>query len=251
MDLSNNLQNAFDFAKKMSTDAGKWIILIILSVIPVVNFITIGYASRVIKETPSSKTPPKLEGYVDLWVRGLKVLAVAIIYMIIPMIIFGLGAGAFFGALMGAGVFGTVPGSVGFSSWPLAGLAGIAFMIGIIATFLIVIIAIMGIAHMIKKDQFGKAFAFKEITNIIGRIGWGNYILWLIVIFVINLIYGAIGRIPWIGWIITLVLIPPYAVFISRSIGITYGAQKQPSRRAPKRKAGKTSTRKRSTSRKR
>ena len=251
MDLGKNLQNAFDFAKEMTVDAGRWIILIILSVIPIVNLITLGYASKVIKESPNPRTPPKLEKYVELWIQGLKVIVALIIYMIIPLIIFGLGAGAFFGALMGAGIFGTVSGGAGWLSWPLAGLAGLAFIIGVIVTFLITIFAVMGITHMIKKDQFGKAFAFKEIIGIIGKIGWGDYILWLIVIFVINLIYGAIGGIPWMGWIITTVLIPPYAVFISRSIGITYGAQKQPSRRAPKRKAGKTSTRKRSTSKKR
>ncbi len=258
MDLGKNLQNAFDFAKKMTEDAGKWIILIILSVIPIVNLVTIGYASKVIKESPASRSPPKLEKYMELWVQGLKVIVALIIYMIIPLILFGLGAGAFIGALIGAGLFktfpgsfGTLPGSVGLAFWSLAGVAGIVFIVGIIATFLITIFAVMGITHMIKKDQFGKAFAFKEISAIIGKIGWGNYILWLIVIFVINLIYGAIGRIPGVGWIITLVLIPPYVVFMSRSIGMAYGEQKRPSRRAPKRKAGKASPRKSRTSRKR
>jgi len=259
LDLGKNFQNAFDFAKRMTEDAGKWIILIILSVIPIINFVTIGYASKVIKESPASRRPPKLEKYVELWVQGLKVIVALIIYMIIPLIIFGLGAAAFLGALMGAGLFGMGSGKSAWAAWPMAGLAGVAIIIGVIVTFLIAIVAVMGIAHMIKKNQFGKAFAFKEITNIIGRIGWGNYILWLIVLFVINLIYGAIGRIPWIGWIITLVLIPPYVVFISRSIGITYSEQKRPSRRAPKRpakkapkrKASKTSPRKRRTSRKR
>jgi hypothetical protein len=88
--------------------------------------------------------------------------------------------------------------------------------------FLIAIIATMGIVHMIKNDQFGKAFAFKEITETIGRVGWGKYILWLIIIFVIGAIFGAIGNIPWIGWLISLILTPPYVVFISRSAGLIY-----------------------------
>ncbi len=242
MDLGNNLQNAFDFAKKMTEDAGRWIILIILSVIPIVNFITIGYASKVIKETPGSKKPPKLERYVELWVQGLKILVALIIYMIIPIIIFGLGAAALWKAIIG-GIFGMGPQRAGWAVWPMVGLAGLAFIVGIIVTFLIAIIAVMGITHMIKNDRFGKAFALKEITEIIGRIGWGDYILWLIVIFIMNLIYGAIGRIPLIGWLITLILIPPYVVFISRSVGLTYSEQKRPARprvaRPRKRKTSK------------
>jgi hypothetical protein len=59
LDLGKNLEDAFDFTKKMSEDAGRWIILIILSIIPIVNFITVGYAAKVIKDTPNSSTPPR------------------------------------------------------------------------------------------------------------------------------------------------------------------------------------------------
>jgi len=66
LDLGENLQGAFDHAKKMTADVGRWIILIVLGIIPIVNFIVLGYTSRVVKETPSSDTPPKLEGYMNL-----------------------------------------------------------------------------------------------------------------------------------------------------------------------------------------
>lgn len=226
MDLGKNIQSAFDFAKKMTEDVGRWIVLLIISIIPIVNLITIGYAARVVKGTPSSKSPPKLEGYGDLWISGLKVLIAEIIYMIIPAIILMLGAAAFWGSLMAGGPGGFGPGEHGWAMLPMAGLAGIMTIIGIIVAFLIAIIAFMGIAHMIKTDKFGKAFAFGEIFDIIKKIGWGDYIIWLIVIFIIFIIYGAIGNIPVIGWLIAAVLAPAFVVFIARSIGITYNAGK-------------------------
>lgn len=221
MDLGKNLQSAFDYAKKMTEDAGRWIILIILSIIPIINFITIGYAARVIKETPNSESPPKLEQYVDLWVKGLTVIIALLIYMIVPLIIFGFAVASFVLAFVGGTGF---PKGVPSSIWtlPMVGVGGILIIIGIIVTFLFAILAVMGILHMIKKDEFGKAFAFSEIIEKIKKIGWGNYLLWLVIIFVINIVFGAIGNIPWIGWLITLILSPPFVVFLSRSAGLLY-----------------------------
>lgn len=226
MDLGKNLEDAFDFTKKMSEDAGRWIILIILSIIPIVNFITVGYAAKVIKDTPNSNTPPKIELYADLWIQGLKVIVAAFIYLIIPLIIIGVGAATFIRSMMSAGMFGMGVGRGGLAMLPLAGLGGMLFIVGFIVMFFIDIIAVIGLAHMIKTDKFGKAFAFKEIINIIGKIGWGSYILWLIIIYFICIIYAAIGNIPLIGWLITLVLIPPFIVFLSRSLGLTYSNHK-------------------------
>ncbi len=219
MDLGNNLQNAFDYAKKMSEDAGRWIILIILTLIPIINFISIGYAARIVKETPSSNSPPKLEKYVDLWVKGLTVVIAVVIYMIIPLIIFGLGIASFVIPIIGGA---GMPHMMSGPMWIMAGVGGIFIIIGIIVTFFIAIIATMGILHMVNSDKFGKAFAFSEIIGNIKKIGWGNYILWLIVIFIINIVFGAIGNIPWIGWIIALILSPPFIVFIARSAGQLY-----------------------------
>ena len=50
MDLSDNLTNSFAFAKKLFSDFGRLVILIVLDLIPIVNLIVTGYASRVLKE---------------------------------------------------------------------------------------------------------------------------------------------------------------------------------------------------------
>ncbi|MEM2902822.1 MAG: hypothetical protein QXO32_08885, partial [Candidatus Bathyarchaeia archaeon] len=63
MDLERNLSSSFEYAKKMVKDAGRWILLIVLGVIPIVNLVVMGYWARVVKETPASDEPPRLQGY--------------------------------------------------------------------------------------------------------------------------------------------------------------------------------------------
>ena len=227
MELGENLQNAWNYAKQMTTDIGRWVILLIIGLIPIVNFIIIGYMARIVKETPSSDTPLRLEGYLDLWIQGLKIVVVLLIYMIIPLILFGIGFATMVASFVGMGGMsswtgGLMPGSVAWAIWPLVGVGGIVVVVGISIAFLIAIIAIIGIVHMIKNNQLGKAFAFGEITNVIGKIGWGKYLLWLIIILIINFVFGAIGNIPWIGWLITLIFTPPFMVFVARSAGLIY-----------------------------
>jgi hypothetical protein len=216
MDLGENLGNSLEYAKKMAKDLGRWVLLIVLGVIPVVNWIVMGYWAKAVRETPASDEPPRLEGYGSMWTQGLKIIVAGIIYMIIPM------------ALMVIGVATAIPGVMrrpmaGLTTFPfLSGLALVMFAAAIVASFLIAIIAVVGIVHMVKQDRFTKAFAVNEILGIIGRIGWGSYLLWLIVLFVISMIYSLIGGIPYVGWLITLVSMPLFLTFTARSAALTY-----------------------------
>ena len=76
---------------------------------------------------------------------------------------------------------------------------------------------------MIKTGKFGKAFAFGEILGIIGKIGWGKYLAWLVLIVVIAVIVGAIaGAVPFVGWVIAAIIGPALMVFYFRSLGLLY-----------------------------
>ncbi len=84
------------------------------------------------------------------------------------------------------------------------------------------IVAAIGIVHMIVNENFTKAFALGEIMEIISRIGWSKYILWLLVIFAISLFLSAIQSIPYVGWLIAGILSPFYTVFIARASYLIY-----------------------------
>jgi O-antigen ligase len=91
-----------------------------------------------------------------------------------------------------------------------------------IITFLISIVALMGLIHMFKTGSFGKAFAIGQILNIIGKIGWLRYLAWLVVSFVLAMVIIAFTYIPFLGWIIVAFLEVLLVIFLARSIGIMY-----------------------------
>jgi hypothetical protein len=220
MSLSDDLTEASQYTGGIFKRLGDLLILFIISIIPIVDFIALGYYARILRDNPSSKTPPKLEGYMDMFIEGLKIIVVAIIWAIIIGIIAVLVAIPFI-ALAALGGLLTDPLSIMTSAWILV-LAPFLVIFGIIA-FLLGIIAFMGIVHMVKNNSFGKAFAFREIFNMIDKIGWLRYLAFFVVLFlagaVVSAISGAAGP---VGWVISAFLSVLVGVFFSRTIGLLY-----------------------------
>jgi len=213
MNLSENLSNSFNYAKKLSSDGGRLVTLIVLNVIPFVNWIVVGYSAHVLRAAPASEAPPKLEKYGDLFADGAKVTVASLLYMILPLALLIIG-----GVSVGAGILGSE--SVSLVS---AGLGVVLLLVGLCLAFVFLIFLGVGIAHMVKTGKFGKAFAFGEILSIIGRIGWGKYIGWAIVTAIIAFVVGALANsIPYVGWLISAVIAPFLSVFIFRSLGDLY-----------------------------
>jgi len=172
LDIQENITDAIEYTKGLFTDLARLVILIVLDIIPIVNFIVIGYFARCVKESPASRKPPKIADYGDLWVQGAKIFLVSLVYMIIPAILF-------IPVILMTFAWGLFWGFLAFN-WPL--IVALA-VVGLIISFLSTLILAMAIVNMIKKDDLGKAFALSEILDVIKRVGWGNYILWAIVIF--------------------------------------------------------------------
>jgi len=211
LNLTENLNNSLEFTKKLFSDFGRLIILIIIDLIPLANWIVVGYAARVLRESPGSDSPPKLEKYGELFVDGAKIFFASLVYMIIPLILIAAG-------------FGGVIASTDMTRGALlmGGVGLVLTLIGIILVFVSLILLAAGIARMIKTGKFSKAFAFSEILGVIRKIGWGKYIVWIILVWIIHMILGAAFALPIIGWLITVVLGPGISIFFARSLGILY-----------------------------
>ena len=174
-----------------------WIMKIIiggvLSIIPIVNFIASGFQLKVMKNA-INKTPgmPEWKGFTDFFVKGLIIFVIALIYMIVPLIIFGAIAG-----------FSTLSYAMGDLTNPYAIVMTIlpALFIGGILLLIIGFILPMAIAMYAKSDNFSDAFKFSEILNRIKSI-FGEYLVSYIVIVIFGIILGLIMLIPIIGWII-------------------------------------------------
>lgn len=215
MKLKENLRDSYEYAVKLFKNVGRLVALIILGIIPIVNFIVLGYFARVIRDSPRSASPPPLEEYGELWVNGAKIFVATIIYMIVPI------------ALI---VFGTVWRMAGifmymydmYMLYELHRISVILMVIGVILAFLISIIMLMAIAHMVKTGKLGSAFNFNAILSKIKAVGWGNYILWIIILFAIGLILYGLSLIPYVGWLIVLIVNPCFIVFVGRSVSNVY-----------------------------
>ncbi len=212
MKIGENLGASVDYAKMLFSDAGRLLILIILAIIPIVNLVVVGYIGEILKHSVDSKKLPPLEKYWSLWVQGLKIAVVCLIYMIIPFVL--IAPFVFVFSLSWAEI-GYLPTYSWIIVVPL-------LIIGTVLAFFLAIIFAMAIVNMVRKNSFGKAFAVGEITSLIGRIGWSTYLLWIIVIFVIAVIVELIGSIPVVGWIIALVLSPLFGIFSARSASLVY-----------------------------
>lgn len=231
MDLAENLSKSFEYTKKLFSDFGRLVILIILDIIPIVNFVVIGYAAKVLKESPGSEAPPKLEKYGDLFVEGAKVFFASLIYMIVPLILIGAGVAPFIYAIVRRGGPESMRGLTpldfmsGFTPRMLlvAGAGLVLVLLGALLAFVILIFLGAAIAHMVKTGLFGKAFAFGEVLDVVRKIGWGRYLGWIVLVAVISVVVGAIaGAIPFLGWLIRAIISPALTVFLFRSLGLLY-----------------------------
>lgn len=214
MELKEILSDSFEYARKLVKEVGRWIVLIVLNLIPIVNWIIMGYMAKIVEASPSSNEPPKLEKYGSLWIQGLKIVVLSLIYMIIPAALLGLGFASM--ALTPLPWMGRGPALLA------PGLGSLLITAGIALAFLIAILYAIALAHMVKNKSFAKGLAVKEILNIIGKIGWGKYIVWLIIMFVVGLAMFALSRIPYVGWLVYLIVSPLYIVFVGRSVGLIY-----------------------------
>jgi RNA polymerase subunit RPABC4/transcription elongation factor Spt4 len=217
VNLGENFSDSFEYVKKMFSDAGRLIILIVLSIIPIVEWIVLGYMARVLKESPGNGTPPKLENYGQLFVDGAKIFFATLVYMLVPSILIIVGG---FGTFAGLTSF---QGPMVAPAFLVGGTGLVLLLVGIILAIVLSIILGMGLAHMIKTGKFGKAFAFGEIFGTIRNVGWLKYLGWIIVTVIISLVLLAIaGVIPIIGSIIAAIIQPLLYVFIFRSLGLLY-----------------------------
>ena len=91
MKLEEIFSDSFDLAKKLTEDFGRLVILIALSIIPILNFIVVGYGYRIVQI--GRKELPGLNNYLDLFINGLKIVVVVLIYFVTPVLIIVVSVG--------------------------------------------------------------------------------------------------------------------------------------------------------------
>ncbi|OPY37253.1 MAG: hypothetical protein A4E34_00047 [Methanoregula sp. PtaU1.Bin006] len=236
------LDDSFAYAKEGIWEKwSRWLLLIISMIIfPLI----LGYIVRIYRGT---KPAPELEGWGSMFIDGLKLLVVHIVYWAPVILLVILAFIPLVSALITSGAlfedFSSMSDSQSerwFDSHPelisdLLMAGGFMVILMIIACFLAIIITIfsfLGVVRFSRSGSIGEAFNFSAILAHIARIGWFSYILALMIITIIGYIFSMIlnifSFIPVIGDFVQLfvmiILYVPFILFSSRFSCLVYDA---------------------------
>lgn len=218
MDIGKMLGEAYEYTKEGLV--GKWVKWILLAICAIIFPLLYGYIVRILKGV---KPAPELEDWVGLFIDGIKLFIIALIYTI-PVIIVLL--------LLGGGSLLAMS-----SQDPAVIMAAVGtFLVGILAAVIVGIIvflfAIIGAIRFARMDSMGEAFNFNAILETIGKIGWGSYIIAVIavyiVVFIVEFVIAIIMAIPILGWIIGLLASPAIGIFMARYFAVLYEGSETP-----------------------
>jgi len=224
MRISDTLSESWGFAQEALF--GKWVRWIMLAISSIIFPVMYGYTVRVMR---GIEPVYEEESFFGLFIDGIKLWIINIIYMIIPMLVLFATIGYALLGIISSGKEITIA-----SMLPILG----GFVTGIIITIILAIIfgllGIIGSVRFARTGEMGEAFAISEILAIIGRIGWVHYIISLIalmvvifilimVITIIELVLSIVPVIGWIiGWILSMFLGPFISLMASRCYSLLY-----------------------------
>lgn len=177
--------------KRPFSDLKKLLIGIVLSWIPIVNFISVGYILENSKTAMKKKYElSEWKNWGDLFVKGLLMVVISLIYMIPALIVFFLTIGA-------AVINGIVTGGNPLSSLAVISTLGIGLVVFAILAIIASYIIPSAVLNYINKNKFAAGFALSEITKKAFR---GEYFAaWLIGGLYTVAIAFVLSWIPWIG----------------------------------------------------
>jgi hypothetical protein len=217
------------YSNFMTTGAANIPLILILFLIALIAFVFIfGYELRILRATLAGFSEiPEFDDPADMFLDGLKVVIVGIVYTILLAIILGILFLVF--TIAAGGLTKLSPANGG--SMILMGI--IIIFILIVALFIYPLI-LMSLTNMVyNNNDIEYALKFGEIFNKISNIGWGNFLVWYLVTGIIYLILLVIGiiiigffaliHLKIIGGILYPLIIGSYmSFFIYRSAALFY-----------------------------
>lgn len=247
MDFGSMLDDSFAYAKDGVFERWtRWLLLIVsMLIFPLI----LGYTVRIYR---GEKPAPEPGEWLALFIDGLKLLLVQIIYLLPVILLVILAFIPLISTLVTSGVlsqdFSSMP-NPRFEGWLdshpgfitellfTGGFMIIILMVAIILAIIITLFSFLGVVRFARTRCISEAFNFSAILSHIGRIGWANYILALIIISIIGFIFSTIMNffsfIPIIGIIIELVvmgiLYVPFILFSARFSALVYDAGEETS----------------------
>jgi len=223
MDYMRLLSDSFDYTK----DAiwGRWTRWLLLLISTILFPLIYGYRVRIMSGT---KPAPELEGWIGLFIDGIKLLVITIVYSIPLMILTLLPVALYFIPVSATTTPGT--GSASGLGPELGIVAALAiFVIFIVAAIIIGILSTFAAVRFSRTGSMGEAFRVRTLLTHIGRVGWLNCFIALLVMGIVIAIVGfVLMLIPILGLVLLFLLMPAFIIFSARYVALLYESAPAP-----------------------
>ncbi|HXX55861.1 MAG TPA: DUF4013 domain-containing protein [Methanoregula sp.] len=195
----------------------------------VLSFFLSGYLVRIYRGV---KPAPDFTGWTGLFVDGVKLEIVWILWFLPLIVVMVAGLAASIGALVSARAG---PGLAGL----LILLLILLFLVAMVLFVIVFLFGILGAVRFSRTGSIREGIRFSAIHDTIRTIGWGSYIVALIVYIVAAVVYvivtAFLGIIPLIGWFLVLLVTPFFTIFSARYFALVYehGVPQAPAAQEP------------------
>jgi hypothetical protein len=205
MDFENMLGDAFTFTKEgVLGNTNRWLKLILAIICLGLPFN--GYIMRVYRgATPALE----VDQWGTLFIDGLKLLAVGIVYAL-PILIIWI---FIFGTMLFAG-FSDTPAETAIAA---TGMNLLLMMLMYVAEIAVAFILPVASIRFARTGTFAEAFNFSAIFETIGKIGWLNYIIALVLV---SLVVGIPVFLLIFGLIFGFMIIGGVSLFMLKEAGV-------------------------------
>ncbi|KUL02630.1 MAG: hypothetical protein XE10_0636 [Methanoculleus marisnigri] len=175
-----------------------------------------------------TKPAPELEGWIGLFIDGIKLLVITIVYSIPLMILTLLPVALYFIPVSATTTPGT--GSASGLGPELGIVAALAiFVIFIVAAIIIGILSTFAAVRFSRTGSMGEAFRVRTLLTHIGRVGWLNCFIALLVMGIVIAIVGfVLMLIPILGLVLLFLLMPAFIIFSARYVALLYESAPAP-----------------------
>ncbi|MFA5763792.1 MAG: DUF4013 domain-containing protein [archaeon] len=200
--------------KKPFSDKKTMGIGLVLSAIPVVNLLVEGYALKIAQETIKGKNsliPFAIGDIVEYILNFIKAIVIGIVYMIVPLIVMGIGIGsAAAGILSNASALSNPDVALELVMQNLA-VGGPIILIGALLALIAALILPMAMMKWLKAGKVMAAFA---VVDVIKNALTADYIIAIVVAviysmiltIVLGIIAAVLGLIPVIGFVLVMLV---------------------------------------------
>ena len=218
MDLVQLISDSFGYAKEAIW--GRWVRWLLLLVSTIIFPFMYGYTVRVMSGT---KPAPELQGWIGLFIDGIKLIVITIVYSIPLMILTVLPFALYF---IPVSMTVTTPGTG--SAPGLSPELGIFVFLAIFVIFILaaIIIGILSTFAAVRFSRTGKlreAFRVGTLIRHVGRVGWIRCFVALLVMgIVVSITVIIIVLIPLVGLVLVFLLMPGFIIFSARFVALLY-----------------------------